>query len=250
MSGAALARVAAAVATIERSEDMDALHEAVRLFAAPLGYDRFVLYSAPPPGDGIVEQLLWVEGDWFGDGGTVTPETYLARCPINRHVLETDRPFFWTKTGDSKRETYGVVTRPGGAGIHGLQVPVFGHVGLVGAMSFGGTAIDSSVEARLALSLIAIASLHAARRIVDPNAAASFPQLSARELEVVRWIAAGRRQADIALLLGLSERTIENHLRRIRYRLGVASTAQAVHVLVRAGALESQSGIAMQDGLR
>ncbi|MEI9402684.1 helix-turn-helix domain-containing protein [Mesorhizobium argentiipisi] len=44
---------------------------------------------------------------------------------------------------------------------------------------------------------------------------------------MLRWIAAGRRQVDIAATLGLSERTVENHLRRIRLRLGVATTAQA-----------------------
>ncbi len=58
MGGAALAGAAAAVVTIERSEDIDGLRDAVRLFAAPLGYDWFVLYTAPPPGDGIIEQLL------------------------------------------------------------------------------------------------------------------------------------------------------------------------------------------------
>ena len=238
MHGAVLGGASATVAAIERSDDAAALHQAVRTFAAPLGYDRFVLYTAPPPGDGIVEQLLWLEGDWFGDGGQVTPEAYLARCPVNRHVLETDRPFFWTKTGTTAQETYRVVARPHGPGVHGLQVPVFGHAGLVGAMSFGGTAIDSGIEARLALSLVAVAAFHAARRMAGPVNPAAVPHLSARELEVVRWIASGRRQADVALLLGLSERTIENHLRRIRNRLGVTSTAQAVHVMVRAGALE------------
>lgn len=238
MGGAALAQVAATVAAIERGEDMATLSDAVRAFAAPLGYDRFVLYTAPPPGDGIVERLLWLEGDWFGDGTDVTPETYLARCPVNRHVLETDRPFFWTKTGQGARETYRVVARPTGTGLHGLQVPVFGHAGLAGAMSFGGTAIDGGTGARLALSLIAPAMFHAARRLTVPAPARPAAPLSARELEVMRWIASGRRQAEVALLLGLSERTVENHLRRIRARLAVASTAQAVHVLDRSGALE------------
>lgn len=39
---------------------------------------------------------------------------------------------------------------------------------------------------------------------------------------------AGRRQVEIAAILGISERTIENHLRRIRKRLGVTTTAQAI----------------------
>ena len=240
MGRSALNGAVAAIAAIERSADMDALRENVRVFAGPLGYDRFVLYTAPPPGegpeDGLVEDLLWVEGDWL-HGSKLEPKAYLARCPVNRHVLETDRPFFWTKTGGPGRETYHV-GQPHGAGVHGLQVPVFGPVGLVGAMSFGGTAIDSSIEARSALTLIALAAFQSAQQLVGPVTPAAMPRLSRRELEVIRWIASGRRQADVALLLDLSERTIENHLRRIRNRLSAASTAQAVHLLVRAGELE------------
>lgn len=240
MGGPALSGAAAAVAAIERSADMDGLRESVRVFAGRLGYDRFVLYTAPLPGDGpevgIVEHLLWVEGDWFG-GSKLEPKTYLARCPVNRHVLETDRPFFWTKTGEPGRDNYRV-GQPYGAGLHGLQVPVFGSVGLVGAMSFGGTAIDSTIEARLALTLVAVAAFQSAQRLAGPITPATMPRLSGRELEVIRWIASGRRQADVALLLDLSERTVENHLRRIRNRLSAASTAQAVHLLVRAGELE------------
>ena len=241
MDGLALSGAAAAIAAIERSADMDALRDHVRVFARLFGYDRFVLYTSPASGNGpedeIVEHLLWVEGDWL-HGRRMYPKAYLAQCPVNRHVLEADRPFFWTKTGGTARESYRV-GQPHGAGVHGLQVPVFGPAGLVGAMSFGGTQIDSSVGTRLALTLIAVAAFHSARRLAGPIAPAAKPRLSGRESEVIRWIASGRRQADVALLLDLSERTIENHLRRIRNRLGAASTAQAVHILVRAGELKA-----------
>ena len=239
MDGTALNGAAAAVAAIERSADLDALRDAVRRFASPFGYDRFVLYTSPAsgsgPDDGIVEHLLWVEGDWL-HGRQMEPKTYLAQCPVNRHVLETDLPFFWTKTGGAGCESYRV-GHPHGAGVHGLQVPVFGSIGLVGAMSFGGTTIDSSTGTRLALTLVAGAAFHSARRLGGPIAPVAMPRLTGRESEVIRWIASGRRQADVALLLDLSERTVENHLRRIRNRLGAASTAQAVHLLVRAGEL-------------
>ncbi len=230
---------ASTIIAIERGADMDALCRSVRAFANPLGYDRFILYAAPLAGDGIVEQLLWVEGDWMGEGGEFDAETYLARCPVNRHVLETDHPFFWTKTGRPGHEAYRIDRRPSGPGIHGLQVPVFGHAGLIGAMSFGGTKIDSTVDTRSTLTLVAIAAFHAAQRLAGPSVPASMPHLSSRELQVLRWVASGRRQADIALMLGLSERTVENHLRRIRKRLGAASTAQAMHLVVRSGGLEA-----------
>ncbi len=239
MGAAGMGGLAATIVAIERGADMDALRRSVRAFAGPLGYDRFILYAAPLSGDGIVEQLLWMEGNWVSEGSEFDPETYLARCPVNRHVLETDHPFFWTKTGEPGHDAYRIVRRPSGPGIHGLQVPVFGHAGLIGAMSFGGPAIDSTVDTRSALTLVAIAAFYAAQRLAGPNAPTPIPHLSDRELEVMRWVASGRRQVDIALMLGLSERTIENHLRRIRKRLGATSTAQAMHLVVRAGSLEA-----------
>ena len=239
MSAVRTAGLTATIVAIERGEDMDALRRSVRTFAGPLGYDRFILYAAPLSGDGIVEQLLWMEGNWVSEGSEFDPETYLARCPVNRHVLETDHPFFWTKTGKPGHEAYRIIRRPSGSGIHGLQVPVFGHAGLIGAMSFGGTVIDSTVDTRSALTLVAIAAFYAARRLAGPNAPTSISHLSDREREVMRWVASGRRQVDIALMLGLSERTIENHLRRIRKRLGATSTAQAMHLVVRWGSLEA-----------
>jgi LuxR family transcriptional regulator (chaperone HchA-associated) len=226
------------VATIEGSSDLETLQELVREYALPLGYDRFVLYSADADSDEVIVKLFWLEGDWFGEGGEVDVETYLARCPVTRHIFETDEPFFWSKTGHPGNESYRVVAVPRGPGIHGLQIPVFGPAGLIGAMTFGGERIDSSIAARLALTLVGTASLRAAKRLAGLGDTSSPSRLSAREQEVLRWIASGRKQSDTALLLGLSERTIENHLRRIRKRLGASSTAQAVLMALQAGELE------------
>ena len=178
MGTAGAGGLAATIVAIERGADMDALRRSVRAFAGLLGYDRFILYAAPLSGDGIVEQLLWLEGDWSSEGSEFDAEAYLARCPVNRHVLETDHPFFWTKTDEPGHEAYRVVRRPSGPGIHGLQVPVFGHAGLLGAMSFGGTAIDRTVDTRSALTLVAIAAFHAAQRLAGPGVPPSIPQLS------------------------------------------------------------------------
>lgn len=119
----------------------------------------------------------------------------------------------------------------------GLQVPVFGPNGLEGAMSLGGERIDASPQARLALAVVAAAFL-AARRLLEAPAGEAAKKLSEREREVLAWTAAGRRQVDVAAMLGLSERTVENHLRRVRRRLGVTTTAQAIKVAIRNGDIE------------
>jgi DNA-binding CsgD family transcriptional regulator len=117
-------------------------------------------------------------------------------------------------------------------------VPVFGTTGLEGAISFAGTAINASASARLLLDAAATAAFRAARRLAESPAERSGSALSNREREVLRWVAAGRRQAEIAATLGLSTRTVENHLRHARQRLGVATTAQAVRAASRRGEIE------------
>ena len=219
---------------IEGAESLAAIEAEVRAIASPLGYDRFILFSASAVGDQVVERIYWVEGDWFGDGEDVDAETYVRRCPVTRHVLETREPFFWTKTIAKEGELYKIVRHPRGQGIHGLQVPVFGPLGLEGAMSLGGRQIDASRQARLSMGLIATTAFFSARRLLEAIAEVVGP-LSEREREVLSWTAAGRRQVEIAATLGLSERTVENHLRRIRKRLGVATTAQAIRVAIRNG---------------
>lgn len=223
---------------IETSDGLPAIEKTVRTVAQPLGYDRFVMFSTSPARDELVDKIYWMEGDWFGDGTIVNSETYLRRCPVTRHALDTDEPLFWTKTMTERGEKYRVVRTPRGAGIHGLQVPIFGRAGLEGAMSFGGERIDGSAQARLVLTLVGTAAFRSARRLMEAREQDVAGNLSPREREVLRWTAAGRRQADIAETLGLSERTVENHLRRARLRLGATTTAQAIRSAIRSGEIE------------
>lgn len=225
------------VLELERALTLSVIQKAVRSFTKRFGYDRFVLFSASSARDDVVERIYWVEGNWFGDGQTVDAETYVRRCPVTRHILEAREPFFWTKTHCDSGDSYRVVRRPVGDGPHGLQVPVFGPLGLEGAMSLGGEQVDSGLDVRLVLGIVATSAFFSARRLLEAPSSDVVRQLSSREREVLAWTAAGRRQADIAVALGLSERTVENHLRAARRRLGVATTAQAVKIAIRNGDL-------------
>lgn len=227
--------IAQLVAQIEHSETLETVQDSVRAFVKPWGYDRFVLYSATPTREGVIDHLFWVEGDWFGDGSAIDKATYLRRCPITQHSLSTDDAFFWSKSGSRGEESYRIVAVPRGSAIHGLQVPVFGQNGLKGAMSFGGRRIESTLAVKLAMTWVASACLKVAQKLGPAEAVQTHHQLSKREREVLQWVASGHRQNDIALTLGLSERTIENHLRRIRHRLGTPTTAGAVKTAINAG---------------
>ena len=58
--------------------------------------------------------------------------------------------------------------------------------------------------------------------------AAESPQLTPRQLDVLRYLAAGRSTAQIAERLGISNETVRNHVRGIMQRLGVHSRLEAV----------------------
>lgn len=60
------------------------------------------------------------------------------------------------------------------------------------------------------------------------TAATSFPELTAREREVLSLIAAGRNNTEIAQVLSLSGKTVRNHVSVIFGKLRVADRAQAI----------------------
>ena len=59
--------------------------------------------------------------------------------------------------------------------------------------------------------------------------------LTVRELEILKAVAQGERSKEIALRLGISERTVKAHLASIYNRLGVDSRAAAIAVASKRG---------------
>ncbi|MBI3966148.1 MAG: response regulator transcription factor [Chloroflexi bacterium] len=84
------------------------------------------------------------------------------------------------------------------------------------AVERGQVILHSTVAAKLRRSL---------SRGMDP---ALQPTLSAREVEILRLVAKGRHNKEIAAQLHISVRTAESHLSHILTKLGVSSRTEAV----------------------
>jgi DNA-binding CsgD family transcriptional regulator/tetratricopeptide (TPR) repeat protein len=83
---------------------------------------------------------------------------------------------------------------------------------------------------------LARAAALAARLDAAKEGAPAYPAgLSAREVEVLRLVAQGMTNSQVAERLFLSPRTVENHLRSIYDKLGVSSRAAATHFAVSHG---------------
>jgi len=89
-----------------------------------------------------------------------------------------------------------------------------------------------------------IRQVHAGKRRVPPELAAQLAEhmgeeaLTEREVEVLRHIAGGNRNRDIAERLFISEETVKVHIKHIMEKLGAADRTQAVAIAVRRGIIQ------------
>jgi DNA-binding NarL/FixJ family response regulator len=85
-----------------------------------------------------------------------------------------------------------------------------------------------------------------ARRLLSTGGVAwrrdARPELTARELDVLRLVGAGRANKEIAARLDISERTARTHVSNILGKLGLASRTQAALWAVREGLVEVDAG--------
>lgn len=95
-----------ALLEMERARSLSAVGAVLRGIAAPLGYDRVLVFATGTGLERGTQRVYWIEGDWFGDGSDTDLAGYLHACPVNRHVLDSDAPFFWSKHQGVRGEHY------------------------------------------------------------------------------------------------------------------------------------------------
>lgn len=92
------------------------------------------------------------------------------------------------------------------------------------------------------LQLFAVHAQDAAFRIFTPQnlatpASASFPQLTPRELESLRWTMEGKTAWEVGAIMNISERTAVLHLQNAMHKLDCVNKHQAVLKALRLGML-------------
>ena len=89
-----------------------------------------------------------------------------------------------------------------------------------------------------------IRQVHAGKKRVPPEIAAQLAEhmsdeaLTPREVDVLRHIAGGNRNRDIAELLFISEETVKVHIKHIMDKLGASDRTQAITIAVRRGIIQ------------
>lgn len=86
-----------------------------------------------------------------------------------------------------------------------------------------------------------VREVHAGRQTLPPDVQArlqeraSWPTLTPREIEVMKLVAAGRRDKEIAVALSISNQTARVHVKNIYAKLGVSDRTEAMSVAIRRG---------------
>ncbi len=89
-----------------------------------------------------------------------------------------------------------------------------------------------------------IRQVHAGRKGIPPDVAAHIAEhlgdesLTERELDVLRLVAGGNRNRDIAERLFISEETVKVHVKHVMEKLGASDRTQAVAIAVRRGIIQ------------
>ena len=84
-----------------------------------------------------------------------------------------------------------------------------------------------------------IRAVHAGKKTLSPEASYEIAEhamddaLTPAEITVLRLIAAGNANKEIAAQLGISVRTVETHRAKIMLKLGLHSLAELIHYAIR-----------------
>ena len=118
---------------------------------------------------------------------------------------------------------------------HAMAVPVIASRGLVMSYVLNRKGLDFSDAERNLLDAMrpALANLYrfatiAAGARAAETAGDAAEALTPRQLEVLRWVAAGKSDRQVAAILGTSVRTVQKHLENAYVALGVENRTAAV----------------------
>ena len=154
--------------------------------------------------------------------------------PVFQYALMAGKPFFWADLRQLlllSPEQERLLEEAASMGLlDGACVPLYGPKGGVALISFASSRKSPRVPSCLAyLNLLAAQFHQAYMRFAPPEAPPEkLPPITRRERECLQWIARGKSSADIAAILGISENTVNFHIKKLLAKLEVHSRTVAV----------------------
>jgi LuxR family quorum sensing-dependent transcriptional regulator len=225
---------------LNRLPSVDGVMSATQRMFACYGFEHFSFSGVPRSSECLPGAVLAhrVPAELF--------ELYVKRRyadvdPAMGRLRQTVEPFRWIDVPyDPEREPRAAELRALVADFglsQGFFVPIPSPAGTYAKVWMAGPKPELSARTKPALHLMALYAFDRIRRLVGPPPRA-LPQLSPREREVLGWVAEGKSTWQISEVLGISERTVNEHVTHACKKLGAANRTHAVAVALRERIIE------------
>jgi LuxR family quorum-sensing transcriptional regulator LasR len=166
--------------------------------------------------------------------------------PTVTHCVMRSTPLLWEPAIFSSKKQKEMYEEASSHGLRsGITLPFHGAEGELGIICFVNDVKPSkdfqkdALHNMFALSMIRDFAFEASLRFVKPKKNEPPPTLTHRELECLKWCAAGKSSWEIAKILHCSEATINFHFGNVRRKFNTASRRQAVVKAIQCGLLHA-----------
>lgn len=233
---AILKKLMATSMAIYEAESRDDLLGVLGNACVQLGYEQFLLScGASTKRDVIInatlttfpdvfrhdyDRLNWVEGDIYTDRARETEDTFFWNCNNEWYPDQRNQGYMdFLKSSPITNGVIAPIQRTSGS------VSIF-------AMASSKSVLPTPQNA-LAVTILSTFAIAKAETLglspsISADEASALRSLSPPQREILKWVAAGKSNFDIATILGLPERTVRYHVSEILRKLGVVSRSQAV----------------------
>lgn len=218
----------------------DATIDAIRRYLGQFGIESFAFVALPKAGENYDDVILAVHEP---------PELLRAlrenhdihASPALRQCRRTVQPFAWKDAPyDREREPRAaefveLLTDFGFS--NAVMVPVPGPGGCVGAVwlaRFRDALTAPEMPIIHIMALYAFECLKCLERRVPKGK----PCLTAREREVLTWVAQGKSAWEVGEILGIAKRTVDEHTQIVMRKLGAVNRTHAVVIAAREGLID------------
>ena len=168
--------------------------------------------------------------------------------PTVQHCMSSVLPLVWQPDAFSRSEQKAVYEEASSYGIHsGITFPLHGCNGEIGLISFAsdmrpGPAFNARLTEYMAdLSLLRDYAFESSLPFLRAHSAAEpVPHLTRRELEVLKWVMAGKSSWEISRITDCAEATVNFHISNIRQKFNVSTRQQALVKAIALGILNPE----------
>lgn len=217
------------------SKDETNWHNALVDVASSLGFDSVMCAAVPSKHAGVESSFVHSNYSLEWRSHYLSAKLYEVD-PTVTHCRRSVLPLVWEPETFIQHRQIELYEEASGFGIRaGVTFPMHGSNGEAGLISFatdalpGGSFTDRLVHYMADLALVRDYAFESALPFIHGRASAEpVPHMTKRELEVLKWIMAGKSSWEISRITSCAEATVNFHISNIRQKFGVNTRQQAI----------------------